>query len=73
MAEEDKNRLQETCRLAFLAQGLVNKLDICISNLRNGYTNERDFIANKKTLERLSSEVGQLYLDTNNKLNQKES
>jgi len=58
MNEYEKS-LQEH-RLAFKIVGILNTLEKCASNLKNGFLNTNDFEETKKTINRLHIEMLQV-------------
>jgi len=62
------DKLQETHRLVFLAKATLNGLEICVSKLRTGFLDDKDYQETKATLTRLDSEIKQLAVDTENGL-----
>ena len=64
----DSERLKEEHRLAFRAVGILNTLEKCVSNLKNGFLNTSDFEETKKTIRRLHIEVLQIDSDIEERL-----
>lgn len=56
-------KLLEEHRLAFKAIGILNTLEKCVSNLKNGFLNTSDFEETKKTINRLHLETLQIDSD----------
>lgn len=61
MNEQEKSR--EEHRLAFKAIGILNTLEKCVSNLKNGFLNTNDFEETRKTINRLHIETLQIDSD----------
>lgn len=53
----------EKHRLAFRAITILNSLEVCVSKLRNGFLNDRDFVETQTTMTRLKKEILEIDCD----------
>jgi hypothetical protein len=60
----EHEKLKEECRLVFRTIGILNTLEKCVSNLKNGFLNTNDFEETRKTINRLHLEILQVDSDT---------
>lgn len=60
---DEHEKLKEEHRLAFRVTGILNTLEKCVSNLKNGFLNTNDFEETKKTISRLHLETLQIDSD----------
>lgn len=63
------SNLQEQCRLAFQLKGIINRAEICVSKLRNGFLDDNDYNEMCKTIGRLDREILEVNVQIVNGLN----
>lgn len=61
-------RLQEEYRLAAQVMRITNRLEECVSKLKNGFMDQGHFLETKATISRLHTETMDVALDVEEKL-----
>lgn len=58
----------ELFRLTSLLKQCINKAEICTSRLRNGFLDDADFRDAERTVKRLDTELGEIQIEIEEKL-----